>query len=259
MQRKVNKICRWLDLNCRSLVLDATTQPAAPQPLPEKRVLFTCNLQWKVPKSLKWRAIVKHEVSLYDLSTISFSCRLMQREWTSLVFWKKVVVLVRLFSETFIIGLSQTINRGSKMHFSKEMFKRKLQNFFNFPPLYSVPFIFFYQSISMPIFRAVHLFFFFFDLFEGLSHFWFASVVSYSDIDCILISIFLASSLPSESAFKLVYQPLSVYPMTLFQLLISFWSFFLLLGSFLFPAENLLSLTIEPGIAPMTISFEAIA
>ena len=157
MQRKVNKICRWLDLNCRSLVLDATTQPAAPQPLPEKRVLFTCNLQWKVPKSLKWRAIVKHEVSLYDLSTISFSCRLMQREWTSLVFWKKVVVLVRLFSETFIIGLSQTINRGSKMHFSKEMFKRKLQNFFNFPPLYSVPFIFFYQSISMPIFRAVHL------------------------------------------------------------------------------------------------------
>ena len=34
IQLKVNKICQWQNLKCRSLVLEATALPTAPQPLP---------------------------------------------------------------------------------------------------------------------------------------------------------------------------------------------------------------------------------
>ena len=81
--------CRWLDMNCRPLELEATTLPTEPQPLPTQRGFYTPNFLIKNRKEydLKKLAIflssIFCSISLFNEKFKRQSINGVLRIWTS--------------------------------------------------------------------------------------------------------------------------------------------------------------------------------
>ena len=61
IQFMVNKIYRWLDSNCGSLVTEATTLPTAPQPLHEVSLFLASHPIWQYASVIHY--CLKHSIT----------------------------------------------------------------------------------------------------------------------------------------------------------------------------------------------------